>query len=306
MKQICLSDLTAVAYLKDPKGKRHHLFGLYSPSRNFHLQAQSAAEARSWVELIRQEARIDEEVHESNLGSPVGHESIAVDYAGLGRSENDRLGSSSPEPLDAAPPRHSTTTRDGVRLPVISRLSVPSFEYSGDEIGPYSDFSDAPSQTMPRHGPFGSFINRKQREIVRHQTPYATPSSHQQTPGTGRNASQHSGFHAEQDRERVIWHGYLLYLKTKGGVRQWKRTWAVLRPKNLAFYKNDEVMKPFFRPATYTDNSLSRNMQLASSYRYQTSLTQWKSIQYQRIKSTACRLLSKKRATAFVHQAKTH
>jgi hypothetical protein len=29
-------------------------------------------------------------------------------------------------------------------------------------------------------------------------------------------------------------------LKSKGGVRQWKRVWVVLRPKGLAFYKSDE------------------------------------------------------------------
>jgi hypothetical protein len=48
-----------------------------------------------------------------------------------------------------------------------------------------------------------------------------------------------SVLNTELDPERVIWQGHLLYLKTKGGVRQWKDLWAVIRPRNIAFYKND-------------------------------------------------------------------
>jgi len=40
--------------------------------------------------------------------------------------------------------------------------------------------------------------------------------------------------------ERVVYHGWLHLLKSKGGVRQWKTVWAVLRPKSLALYKNEE------------------------------------------------------------------
>ena len=243
LKQISLSDLTAVAYLRDPKGRREHLFGLYSPSRNWHLQAQSAAEARSWVELIKHEARIDEEEPGMYAGSPTDHEGAPVEH--FGRSDNDRFGSSSPEPSESAAPRHSNTTRGGVKIPGIRSPSAPSLDYSGDEMGPYSDFSDTPPQSLAQQpGPFGSFLNRKQRQSIRHQMPHADPLSQPQQPlpSTARNISQASGFQMEpQDEERVIWHGYLLYLKSKRGVRQWKRTWVVLRPKNLAFYKNDEV-----------------------------------------------------------------
>ena len=242
LKQISLSDLTAVAYLKDPKGRRQHLFGLYSPSRNWHLQAQSAAEALSWVDLIKHEARIDEEEPGTYVGSPTDNEGTTVEH--FGRPDNDRFGSSSPEPLETQHLRHLNATRNSVKMPGIQRPSAPSLDYSGDEQGPYSDFSDTPPQSLAQQpGPFGSFINRKQRQPIRHKTLYAQSLPQQQLPpSTARNASQASGFHIEpQDEERVIWNGYLLYLKSKGGVRQWKRTWVVLRPKNLAFYKNDEV-----------------------------------------------------------------
>lgn len=197
------------------------------------------------MELIKREARIDEEEEELQLGSPTTanpNATIALEQPGHDRWEHDRLGSSSPEPLDPLPPQHSTTTRDGVRIPSIRRPSLPSLHYSGDDFGPYSDFSDTPSNNHTQPFPFGSLLNRKQRNVSRHETPYSAPLPQQNSQSVmARNASQASGFHAEQDEERVIWHGYLLCLKTKGGVRQWKRLWVVLRPKNLAFYKNDEV-----------------------------------------------------------------
>ena len=43
-----------------------------------------------------------------------------------------------------------------------------------------------------------------------------------------------------QDEERVVYHGWILLLKSKSGVRQWKKSWLVLRPKGLALYKNEE------------------------------------------------------------------
>ncbi|KAL2048208.1 hypothetical protein N7G274_000119 [Stereocaulon virgatum] len=228
-KQLSLSELTAVGYLKDPKGRREHVFGLFSPSRNFHLQAKSAADAQAWVELIKQEARIDEEEQDIYLRSPTTQE-----HSGHDRHDHERFASSSPEPLEV-PPRHSTT-RDGIRIPSIRRLSAHDLDYSGDELAPYSDFSDTPPQSYTQTS-FGSFMQRNQRTVSHNNIPYKAP---QQRPVTARNASQVSGFHVEQDEEKVIWHGYLLCLKTKGGVKQWKRLWVVLRPKNLAFYKNDE------------------------------------------------------------------
>ncbi|MCJ1275080.1 hypothetical protein MMC21_002880 [Puttea exsequens] len=228
LKQIGLSELTAVGYLKDPKGRREHVFGLFSPSRNFHLQAKSDADARAWVELIKQEARIDEEEHEINMGSPTARNAS-------GTSDHDRLGSSSPEPSEL-PSRLSSTTRDGIRIPGIRRPSDHGLDYSGDEQARYSDLSDTPPQSFKQPSSF-SFMKRGQRAVLQDNLPYQTA---QQRPITPRNASQQSGFQAEQDEERVIWHGYLLALKTKGGVKQWKKLWVVLRPKNLAFYKNEE------------------------------------------------------------------
>ncbi len=233
LKQISLSELTAVGYLKDPKGRREHVFGLFSPSRNFHLQAKSEADARAWVELIKKEARIDEEEQGVYPGSPTVPEGYP-EHLGHDRWDHERFGSSSPEPSEI-PPSHSRT-RDGIRIPSIQRMSGHDLEYSGDELAPYSDFSDTPPQSYPQSS-FSTLAKRNKRTVSSNNIPY---KALQQRPTTARTASQTSGFRMEDD-ERVIWHGYLLCLKSKGGVKQWKKLWVVLRPKNLAFYKNDQV-----------------------------------------------------------------
>lgn len=42
--------------------------------------------------------------------------------------------------------------------------------------------------------------------------------------------------------ERVVREGYLLCLRSKGGIRHWKKYWAVLRANTLALYKDTEAM----------------------------------------------------------------
>ena len=240
LKQIRLNDLNTVGYLKDPKGRRQHLFGLFSHERSYHFQGRSDADAKAWVELIKREAPQLDQDGPVDLSSPVVHENHPDKQSG-----HERWGSSSPEPLEVL--GRPSTTRDGIRIPNIRQLSAHELEYSGDELAHYSDFSDTPSQSFAQPSSFGSFVKQHGRGVGRNSSvPYSTPM---QPPATARNVSQSSGFHVDQkDDERVIWHGYLLCLKTTSGVRQWKRLWVVLRPKNLAFYKNDEVNVPPLHP----------------------------------------------------------
>ena len=231
-KQISLSELNAVAHLKDPKGRREHLFALYTPSRNYHFQAVDQKDAQAWVELIRREASIDEngnEIPSINSAANDGGYEGPVDGDGL---EQDRLGSSSPEPVNIS--KRLSTTRDGVKIPGIRRPATHDMEYSGDDLGAFSDWSDTPQQSSHQSG-HTSFVHHK----IRGSSGLGSVPVSPVQQSSGRNASRSSGFQI-QDEERVIWQGYLLSLKSKGGVRQWKRIWVVLRPKNLAFYKNDE------------------------------------------------------------------
>ncbi|KAF4626186.1 hypothetical protein G7Y89_g11979 [Cudoniella acicularis] len=231
-QKIHLSDLTAVAFLKDPKHKRQNVFGLFSPSRNYHLEAASRKDAEQWVELIRQEARIEEEEEEMLLASP-GSNPTGFERAMRFRNEQrhlqeERFGSSSPEPMDPIP----KLSRNQATLAASRRLSH-TIEYSGNELASHSDMSDG---DMMRAAGASSLSIPEESLAVQ---PPATRSMM-----GARNASQMSGFNLEMDPERVVWQGYLLYLKMKGGVRQWKDLWAVIRPRNIALYKNDSEYSP--------------------------------------------------------------
>jgi hypothetical protein len=226
-KQINLSDLTAVAALKDPKGRREYMFGLFSPARNYHFQANNATEARRWVEILSREAHLDEEEESMILGSPVTENPLPVPYLPSSRPEG-RMSTSSPEPAELSSSVY--TTRDGLRIPVIRKTSFQEIDYSGAEHASYSDFSD----TNLAAGGAAS------QPIASSSLPASTTTPIR--PRNIRNASQ-VGVTKQScdDEERVIWHGHLLALKSKGGVRQWRKVWVVVRRKHVALYKSEDV-----------------------------------------------------------------
>ncbi|KFY52433.1 hypothetical protein V497_08522, partial [Pseudogymnoascus sp. VKM F-4516 (FW-969)] len=253
--KILLSDLTAVAFLKDPKHKRHNVFGLFSPSRNYHLEALSKPDAEEWVDLIRREARIEEEEEEMFLASPSTN--TTHNYAGLDAEMRKRTmrdaaldphrGSSSPEP---SPARQKPIHPPPLDPMVVRRAS--HFEYSGTEPASHSDLSDVETHFNPSLRPKAAGASRV--SIPEIGEPTSAPSSaqqqqqqQQQRPIIGaRNASQLSGlnFTPDSDPERVIWQGHLLYLKSKSGVRQWKDLWCVLRARTFALYKDENEYAP--------------------------------------------------------------
>lgn len=275
-----LSELSAVARQKDPKRKDKHVFGLFSPSRNFHLEAKSAAEATEWVELIRREARIDEAEDEMILASPGGANSTfrgferSIDaHVGTfdergGYSSSDMEAFSSPHPPPAkARQRVSTNVSTASYIPAGRRTSAAhTVEYSGAEgAGSYSDFSDsgpaarlsALSLSYTDGRPSTSSTQQPSTAQERHhvymsQAPPTTTATMRPSMGA-RNQSQMSNLNAFSadsavmtpgthfdDSDRVTYHGWMQLLKTKSGVRQWKKVWMVLRPKALAIYKNEE------------------------------------------------------------------
>lgn len=243
-KQISLSELTAVAYLKDPKGRRNHVFGLFSPSRNYHLQAADEEDVKKWVELIKLEARIDEHEQGTLLGSPIevgasGLENIPKEHKDLW--DEERLGSSSPEPPNSSfKPRPDAP--DGVSGRGLRKPYAYEMDYSGDDLGLHSDFSDAALPSSISGTLSGMARHRKGQSTSNSDSAHLPPDFTQPyKSGMEHNGSKMSDVQTDQDDARVIRHGYLLCLKSKGGVRQWKRQWVVLRPKNLAFYKSEEV-----------------------------------------------------------------
>ncbi|KAI8628681.1 PH-domain-containing protein [Xylariaceae sp. FL1651] len=233
--KIYLSDLTAVAPLKDPKQKRNHLFGLFSPARNYHFEAPSAKDAQEWIDLIRQDARIEEEEEEMFLASPiVRRQSFAPatmfkptdGTSDLPAVDHERFLSSSPEPTDRPGSKsvHSTGRR----------LSNNDYSgLSGNEIASQSDFSDTEGQRD--HG-----ASIESFALPPTATSASQPDANCNRPVMGdRNASQLSGLNLERDPDRVVWQGWLWFLKGKRGMRQWKNCWAVVRPRNLILYKDE-------------------------------------------------------------------
>lgn len=245
--KIHLSDLTAIALVKDPKNRRQNVFGLFTPSRNYHLEAQSRKDAEEWVDLIRREARIEEEEEEMFFGSP----GIISEQAGFLERKtrkqtqqkiihDERLCTSSPEPIEPI-------SRIPATSPDMSQQRISqSIEYSGNEFS-HSEMSDSGM------GPSGHSTSRISSPSetsaagTRLQSSSMPTTSRPPNP-IARNASQLSINNASteplNDPDRIVFQDHLLYLKTTGGVRQWKSLWVVLRPRSLAVYKTNAEYAP--------------------------------------------------------------
>lgn len=260
--QIKMTDVTAVARQKDPKKKERHVFGIFTPSRNYHFEASSDQEAHEWVESIRQEAKIYEAEEEMMLASPGGARSTFQGFGrpadtGVDHTTDDHGGGYSSSDVDALHPTLSSSL-PRARSRGHSYLSArqPSIlEYSGPEgRGSYSDLSEAggPAARMsalslsypegrpstssafaaPANSVYGSYTGRPSIGA-------RNPSVLSTSGGDAR-----AGVSREQDPERVVCQGEILLLKSRSGVRKWKKIWMVLRLKGLALYKNDEEYRP--------------------------------------------------------------
>lgn len=212
--QINLAEITAVARQRDSKKKMDHVFGVFSPARNYHLGASSDKEAQEWVDLIRTEARINEEEGEITVMSPTGKKT----FSGFDRTRqhvvNPNLASSSSD-LETRPT--SSVAHEGMHS---ARRPSAALNYSGNERASVSDLDFSDTGGVP-----GSTTSLSLQQKIQQQQ---------------NNVSQQSKIESIPDEDRVVSHGWLYVLKSKGGVRQWRRMWVVLRPKGLAFYKSEE------------------------------------------------------------------
>ncbi|KAL7267171.1 hypothetical protein RUND412_010255 [Rhizina undulata] len=226
-RQIYLSELTTVAVLKDVK--KPHVFGLFSPSKNYQFQAESATETTKWADAIRMAAAISEvegeeffppisPVNANDLTSPINN---VVPY-----NPEMRLSSSSPEFVMNPGAAKIRTLGGGC-------LSSQTLDYSGAEIASCSSMSEGAriSQWSLNHPDPGMTSSS--------ETPDARTSVEPPRQGVSRNETGFST-HDNLSDSRVIWHGYMYCLKSKGGVKQWKKYWVVVRTINIAFYKTEE------------------------------------------------------------------
>lgn len=237
---INLSELTAVARQKDPKRQSKHVFGLFSPSRNFHLEAATEPEAQEWVEAIRLQARMDQK--EEEMGA-------STDYRGFERSIDAHVvlssgySSSDVEALNQSQPLPRARDRGSS---IAGNRKSSAVDYSGAEHGSYSDFSDWAGGLSPSHA-----TSSTQPVSAVYGQAHGRPSMGVRTASmlSGLNqgvedAARKPNVSAPDDPERVICHGWIYLLKSTSGVRQWKKVWMVLRPKQLTVYKNEEEYRP--------------------------------------------------------------
>ncbi|KAH8425326.1 PH domain-containing protein [Aspergillus melleus] len=217
---ITLSEVTAVAPVRSPRSNRQHVFGVFSPSKNYRFQVSSDKEADVWIQRIRAETRADEE-DEAFLALSQPGNAVAVNRPRVDdttdHSDLDMIGrASSPELGRALSSSYRSKRLDN------------QLDYPGNDITSYSEWSDGPTSN--------SSINPRPRTPVQTLSVSAPAGQSPLSPDTGR----HSESGILRDPERVICNGYLQCLRIKGTMRQWKRLWVVLRPKSLGFYKDEQ------------------------------------------------------------------
>lgn len=223
---ISLSEVTAVAPVKSPRSNRKHVFGIFTPSKNYRFEALSERDAEDWINRIRGETPADEDeaaflalsrkreapaIQKQLIEDTTEHSDFEGASAGAGRASSPEFG-------------HLLSTSARARKPPYTQ------DYSGNEITSYSELSD-------NGGP--PTRNSRLRSMPSiHTLSLSAPED--KPMSLPRDTSRQSDLAILRDPERVVCQGYLQGLRIKGTVRQWKRLWVVLRPKSLAFYKDDQ------------------------------------------------------------------
>ncbi|CAG8239827.1 unnamed protein product [Penicillium salamii] len=226
---VSLSEVTAVAPVKSPRSTRRHVFGVFTPSTNYRFEAPTERDAEEWIARIRATIPNDED-ERAFLGltkreTPTISKQLVEDTTD--HSDFDHTGrASSPEPRHALSPRIGTQN-----LPYIQ-------DYSGNEIASHSEFSDGPGPARNRHLRSMPSIHSLSLSAPEEKSAFL-PSSSLPSTTLPRDTGKQTDQGILRDPERVICQGYLQGLRIQGTVRQWKRLWVVLRPKSLAFYKDD-------------------------------------------------------------------
>jgi hypothetical protein len=237
---ITLTEVTAVAPVSSTRHPRDYTWSVFTPSKNYRFQSVSDLDAEDWFERIRSELHVDEEeeaIIAESKSRPAANSSALSDpddqLGVITASELSDFGETEQQP-PPPPPRVTSPTLElsqtqsrGRNLPFIQ-------EYSGNDMTEFSDLSD---------GPDSQARAQQQQRLSKHKAGGASASS----AATNANDQSHRPPLAREsasslsDPDRVIYQGYLQVLRSKRGVRQWKKLWVVLRPISLALYKDDKV-----------------------------------------------------------------
>lgn len=239
--QIDLSEITAVAPRKDRKGREEHtsVFGLFSPSKNYYFDAGEEAAASEWIKAVRAETGIDTQdrqvpvvrnvVAPQSVTQPRTIRSFQPPIVLSHFNAGEEL-SSSPETMPPGGTTQQIAVTRSMQIPRGQRpqpYGLSSHDYASQSDGSVvfgsarSSFSQ--SFSPGPHGA-GNMVD--------------TPISADVPPIPAINLTPSSPFVMD---ERVLWHGFLHCMRFRRGVRHWKKYWVVLRNKQLALYKGQEV-----------------------------------------------------------------
>lgn len=228
-QSVTLSEVTAVIAIKSPRSSRENVFGVFSPSKNYRFQAPSRRDADDWIERIRAEARIDEE-DEALLAQSKrngGGTSDVDEQLGIMSEQSD-------VEQDAARPGSSELYRT-VSFGAAARNLPLSQDYSGNDVTEYSDLSDGPAELAHLRSSTSAPRGPERATVPVANAPEKRPSVARDTSRAANDIAMIT------DSERVVYHGYLQCLRSKRGVRQWRKVWVVLRHTSLALYKDEKV-----------------------------------------------------------------
>ncbi|KAJ5177853.1 uncharacterized protein N7500_000552 [Penicillium coprophilum] len=213
---ISLSEVTAVAPVKSPRSTRRHVFGVFTPSTNYRFEALTEHDAEDWIARIRAETPGDEDEQAflaltQRPQPPAIHKQLVDETTEP--SDFDHIGR-------ASSPSHTVHCLHAAKMPRDSLTSK------------ITRFSDGPA-------PARDSRLRSMRSLHSLSVPAEDKQVSRPSTSLPRDANKSSDLGIRRDPERVICQGYLQGLRIQGTVRQWKRLWVVLRPKSLAFYKNE-------------------------------------------------------------------
>lgn len=233
-----MSEVTAVAPFKSPRSKRQHLFAIYCSTGNYRFQAESQKDAEDWIQRIRSETRLDEE-----------------EAAFLALSKKKKSKKSAMKQFG----EDSTSSSSRPSSPELGASLSPNSQARRFAYPP--DFSANDMTSEWSDGPSNNITLRPKRSANN----LSSPAQKGGQPPLAREGNRNTDVGILRDPERVLCNGYLQCLRTKGGVRTWKRYWVVLRPKSLGFYKNEKVS--FSPPLPLNDRKLTipRNIALSKS-----------------------------------------
>jgi hypothetical protein len=249
-ESIALSDITAVARVK--KSHLENVFGVFSPSKNYHFQGITENEVHDWVTQIRLEVRPDD-LDLEPLDPPAPHFSRsgnAQDTSNLGASYDttDLSADESPEPVPNSPTTRPTSNGFSTRPRGASNANYSGTEHQNTSHSSFSDFASGTSlpkpgssylsASLPKQPALSPIASAQQLRppLQTHNTGGSQLSISASTPGAATDATNAP----LTDPSRVIRQGFLTVQSTKTGIKTWKPLWAVLRPYSLSFYKNEQ------------------------------------------------------------------